>query len=102
MSTCEICGREIKNYGVYLGGIRCPNYCKERDTMTTRFSGKIVSEEDARSVLRTCKKIAGRYYKQAIRDAWATGKYKELSYLECELQQIRNAYGPKWLKETVV
>lgn len=27
MASCDKCGREIKNYGVYQGGIRCPNYC---------------------------------------------------------------------------
>jgi hypothetical protein len=28
--SCEKCGREIKNYGIFLGGIRCANYCSER------------------------------------------------------------------------
>lgn len=30
MGSCDVCGREVKNYGVFLGGIRCPNHCKER------------------------------------------------------------------------
>jgi hypothetical protein len=25
--SCEICGHEVKNYGVFMGGIRCKNYC---------------------------------------------------------------------------
>lgn len=25
--SCEKCGHEIKNYGVFLGGVRCKNYC---------------------------------------------------------------------------
>ena len=25
--SCEVCGREIKNYGIFLGGIRCANSC---------------------------------------------------------------------------
>ena len=27
MSSCDKCGREIKNYGVLMGGVRCPNWC---------------------------------------------------------------------------
>lgn len=27
MASCEKCGREIKNYGMFLGGVRCANYC---------------------------------------------------------------------------
>jgi len=27
MSSCEKCGHEIKNYGIFQGGIRCRNYC---------------------------------------------------------------------------
>ena len=27
MATCNFCAREIKNYGVFLGGIRCHNNC---------------------------------------------------------------------------
>lgn len=25
--SCETCGREIKNYGVFMHGVRCPHYC---------------------------------------------------------------------------
>jgi hypothetical protein len=34
--SCEKCGREIKNYGVFLGGMRCPNYCDKREAMTKK------------------------------------------------------------------
>lgn len=27
MGTCEKCGREIKDFGVLFGGVRCPNDC---------------------------------------------------------------------------
>lgn len=27
MGSCDVCGREVKDYGVFLGGIRCPNHC---------------------------------------------------------------------------
>ena len=25
--SCEKCGGEVKNYGVFLGGFRCRNFC---------------------------------------------------------------------------
>lgn len=48
--SCETCGREIKNYGIFLGGIRCPNYCEKetmkliRHTFEIKFEGHSKAE----------------------------------------------------------
>lgn len=31
MSSCEECGHEVKNYGIFSGGVRCRNYCNMRN-----------------------------------------------------------------------
>lgn len=38
--SCEKCGREIKNYGLYFGGIRCANYCRPEDDLQSRNTEK--------------------------------------------------------------
>lgn len=38
----------------------------------------------------------GRYWKQALREAWMTGNYSGFAGSGF-LQQIRNNYGPEWL-----
>lgn len=37
MASCDTCGREIKNYGVHLGGITCANRCGVRCSMEFGF-----------------------------------------------------------------
>lgn len=50
--SCENCGREIKNYGVFLGGVRCPNYCglkqKSEDEILIEIFGKSPKPIDKR------------------------------------------------------
>ena len=42
MSSCEKCGREVKNYGVFLGGIRCENFCNMNAEQTINGSYEYV------------------------------------------------------------
>lgn len=39
----------------------------------------------------------GRAWKSALRVDWETGNYSDSAH-SAELQQIRNAFGPVWLK----
>jgi hypothetical protein len=39
----------------------------------------------------------GRSWKASLRAAWETGNY-ETSEFSSELQQVRNSFGPRWLK----
>jgi len=46
MPTCDKCGREIKNYGIFDGGVRCANYCKD-DQMNKPKRGRPPTERGA-------------------------------------------------------
>jgi hypothetical protein len=47
--------------------------------------------------IRTYAIENGRAWKSALRIDWETGNYSN-SELSAELQQVRNAFGPRWLK----
>ena len=49
--------------------------------------------EDQAKALRLYADLKGRYWKQALRKDWATGKDSAL------LRQIRNNFGPSWLNK---
>lgn len=53
--SCEICGREIKNYGVFLGGIRCINSCERNLQFQLQFC-----KTNLRSLLSEELHILGR------------------------------------------
>ena len=50
--TCETCGREIKDYGVFMGGVRCPNYCWHK-----ACRDEIAKESRLRSVARGTQSV---------------------------------------------
>lgn len=39
--SCEKCGREIKNYGVFLGGIRCANNCRRLSRYKFKYCNNV-------------------------------------------------------------
>ena len=59
---------------------------------------KLTTEQVA--ALRTFATANGRRWKAALRLAWETGRYDDFNGTDdsASLQQVRNAFGPSWLK----
>lgn len=56
--SCEKCGKEVKNYGVFLGGVRCADWCfaldakRISDRIEMRTKGKKEKEQKESSGLK--------------------------------------------------
>jgi hypothetical protein len=64
------------------------------DTASGRTLGEPTTEQWV--ALQAWATKHGRFWKQALRDAWMSGDYgtfEDSGYL----QQIRNTFGPRWL-----
>ncbi len=59
----------------------------------------MITEGEAIVACTTARAKCGPFWKAAVRRAWESGRYDRegLKALECELQQVRNVFGPSWL-----
>ena len=65
----------------------------------TQTGAQSMTAQDALKVLAEVKADKGRMYKSMIRTAWMYCNYNNdcLGKWACELQNIRNQFGPSWL-----
>jgi hypothetical protein len=63
-----------------------------------------MTQDQAIAILGTVKREVGRTYKSKIHSAWQNGSYtaEGLEKWSCELQNMRNVWGPSWLSRANV
>jgi hypothetical protein len=63
-----------------------------------------MTQDQAIRILENVKREAGRTYKSKIHAAWMNGAYyaEGLDKWACELQNMRNVWGPSWLRRVKV
>jgi hypothetical protein len=63
-----------------------------------------MTQGQAITILEEVKREVGRTYKSKISTAWQTGCYaaEGLERWACELQNMRNIWGPSWLRRAKV